>query len=56
MGINTHQPTPFTTQRAQVDLSPDKRMLGQYVKLASDFTDRAFTLPSLTLTGSATNS
>jgi hypothetical protein len=56
MGINTHQPTPFTTQRAQVDLSPDERMLGQYVNQASDFSDRAFTMPSLTLTDSAANS
>jgi hypothetical protein len=56
MGINTHQPTPFTTQRAQIDLSPDKRMLGQYVNQASNFSDRAFTMPSFTLTGSAANS
>jgi hypothetical protein len=56
MGINTHQPTPFTTQNAQVDLSPDERMLVQYVNQASDFSDRAFTMPSLTITGIAANS
>ena len=38
---------------AQVNLSPDGRMLVQYVNQASDFSDRAFTMPSLTLTGSA---
>ena len=43
-------------QQAQVDLSPDGRMLVQYVIQASDFSDRAFTLPSLTLAGSAANS
>ena len=34
----------------------DERMLGQYVNQASDFSDIAFTMPALTLTGSATNS
>ena len=43
-------------QQAQVDLSPDGRMLVQYVNQASDFSDRAFTMPSLTLTGIAVNS
>ena len=45
-----------TSRHAQVDLSPDGRMFVQYVKHAGDFSDRAFTLPSLTLTGSAANS
>jgi hypothetical protein len=45
-----------TSRHAQVDLSPDGRMLVQYVKQAGDFSDRAFTMPSLTITGSAANS
>ncbi len=43
-------------RRAQVDLNPDGRMLVQYVNQADDFSDRAFTKPALTLTGSAANS
>jgi hypothetical protein len=54
--INLTQSAPFTTQHAQVDLSPDGRMLVQYVNQASDFSDRAFTMPSLTITGIAANS
>jgi len=54
--IHLTQSTLFTTPRAQVDLSPDERMLGHYMNQASDFFDRAFTMPSLTLTGSAANS
>jgi hypothetical protein len=45
-----------TSRHAQVDLSPDGRMLVQYVNQASDFSDRAFTMPSLTITGIAANS
>ncbi len=45
-----------TSRHAQVDLSPDGRMLVQYVNQAGDFSDRAFTLPSLTITGSVANS
>jgi hypothetical protein len=54
--IHLTQSTPFTTQHAQVHLSPDGRMLMQYVNQVSDFSDRAFTMPSLTITGSAANS
>ncbi len=54
--IHLTQSTSFTTQHAQVYLSPDGRMLVQYVNQASDFSDIAFTMPSLTLTGSAANS
>jgi hypothetical protein len=45
-----------TSGHAQVDLSPDGRMFVKYVNQAGDFSDRAFTMPSLTLTGSAANS
>jgi hypothetical protein len=54
--IHLTQSTPFTTQHAQVYLSPDGRILVQYVNQASDFSDIAFTMPSLTLTSSAVNS
>jgi uncharacterized membrane protein YhaH (DUF805 family) len=54
--INLTQSAPFTTQHAQVYLSPDERILVQYVNQASDFSDRAFTMPSLTITGIAANS
>jgi hypothetical protein len=54
--IHLTQSIPFTTPRAQLDLSPDERMLEQYVNQASDFSDRAFTMPSLTLTVIAANS
>ena len=45
-----------TSRHAQVHLSPDGRMFVQYVSQASDFSDRAFTLPSLTHIDSAANS
>jgi hypothetical protein len=54
--IHLTQSIPFPTQCAQIDLSPDGCILMQYVNQASDFSDRAFTMPSLTLTGSAANS
>ena len=54
--IHLTQFTPFTTQHAQAYLSPDGRMLVQYVNQASDFSDITFTMPSLTLTGSVVNS
>jgi len=54
--IHLTQSTPFTTQHAQVDLSPDGRMLVQYVNQADDFSDRAFTMPSLTFTFIVANS
>jgi hypothetical protein len=54
--IHLTQSTPFTTQHAQVDFSPDGRMLVQYVNQAGDFSDRAFTMPSLTLTDIVANS
>jgi hypothetical protein len=54
--INLTQSAPFTTQHAQLYLSPDGRMLVQYVNQASDFSDIAFTMPSLTITGIAANS
>jgi hypothetical protein len=43
-------------EKSQVYLSPDGRMLVQYVNQVGDFSDRAFTMPSLTLTGNAANS
>jgi uncharacterized membrane protein YhaH (DUF805 family) len=51
--IHLTQSTPYTTQNTQAYLSPDGRMLVQYVNLASDFSEIAFTMPSLTLTGIA---
>ncbi len=54
--IHLTQSTPFTTQHAQVYLSPDGRMLVQYANQASDFSDIAFTMPALTITGIAANS
>jgi hypothetical protein len=48
--------TVGSSGHAQVDLSPDGRMLVHYVNQATDFSDRAFTLPSLTHIGSAANS
>ena len=45
-----------SSRRAQVYLSPDGRMLVQYVNQVGDFSDKAFTKPSLTFTGSAANS
>jgi uncharacterized membrane protein YhaH (DUF805 family) len=47
------QTTSFTTQNAKAYLSPDGRILVQYVNQASDFSDIAFTKPSLTVTGVA---
>ncbi len=49
--IHLTQSAPFTTQNAQAYLSPDGRMLVQYVDQASDFSEIAFTMPSLTVTG-----
>ena len=54
--IHLTQSTPFTTQCAQLDLSPDGCVLMQYVNQASDFSVRAFTMPSFTLTVIAANS
>jgi hypothetical protein len=42
---------PFSTQNAQAYFSPDGRMLAQFVDQASDFSEIAFTMPSLTVTG-----
>jgi hypothetical protein len=49
--IHLTQSIPFSTQNAQAYFSPDGRMLVQYVDQASDFSEIAFTLPSLTVTG-----
>jgi hypothetical protein len=49
--IRLTQSTPFSTQNAQAYFSPDGRMLVQYVDQASDFSEIAFTMPSLTVTG-----
>ena len=49
--IHVTQSAPFTTQNAQAYFSPDGRMLVQYVDQASDFSEIAFTMPSLTVTG-----
>jgi hypothetical protein len=54
--IHLTQSTPFTTQHAQAYLSPDGRILVQYVNQASDFSDIVFTKPSLTVTGMAAHS
>ncbi len=54
--IHLTQSTPFTTQHAQAYLSPDGRILVQYVNQASDFSEIAFTMPSLTVTGIAAHS
>ncbi len=49
--IRLTQSIPFSTQNAQAYFSPDGRMLVQYVDQASDFSEIAFTMPSLTVTG-----
>jgi hypothetical protein len=49
--IHLSQTTPFSTQNAQAYFSPDGRMLVQYVNMASDFSEIAFSMPSLTVTG-----
>ena len=49
--IHLTQSIPFSTQNAQAYFSPDGRMLVQYVDQASDFSEIAFTMPSLTVTG-----
>jgi hypothetical protein len=49
--IHLSQSTPFSTQNARAYFSPDGRMLVQYVDQASDFSEIAFTMPSLTVTG-----
>ena len=49
--IHLTQSTSFSTQKAQAYFSPDGRMLVQYVDQASDFSEIAFTMPSLTVTG-----
>jgi uncharacterized membrane protein YhaH (DUF805 family) len=49
--IHLSQTTSFSTQNAQAFFSPDGRMLVQYVNMASDFSEIAFSLPSLTVTG-----
>jgi hypothetical protein len=49
--IHLTQSTPFSTQGAQQFFSPDGRLLVQYVDLASDYSEIAFTMPSLTVTG-----
>jgi hypothetical protein len=54
--IHLTQSTPFTTQNTQAYLSPDGRMLVQYVNQASDFSEVAFTMPALTVSGIAANS
>jgi len=54
--IHLTQSTPFTTQNTQAYLSPDGRMLVQYVNQARDFSDIAFTKPALTVSGIASDS
>jgi hypothetical protein len=49
--IHLTQSSPFSTQNAQAYFSSDGRMLVQYVDQASDFSEIAFTMPSLTVTG-----
>ncbi|HWZ19369.1 MAG TPA: hypothetical protein VNW73_11270 [Ktedonobacteraceae bacterium] len=49
--IRLTQSIPFSTQNAQAYFSPDGRMLVQYVDQAGDFSEIAFTMPSLTVTG-----
>ncbi len=54
--IRLTQSVSFTTQNAKAYLSPDGRILVQYVNQASNFSDVAFTKPFLTVTGMASNS
>jgi hypothetical protein len=49
--IHLSQSNPFSTQNARAYFSPDGRMLVHYVDQASDFSEIAFTMPSLTVTG-----
>jgi len=49
--IHLTQSTPFSTQNAQQYFSPDGRLLVQYVDLSSDYSEIAFSMPSLTVTG-----
>jgi uncharacterized membrane protein YhaH (DUF805 family) len=51
--ISLTQSASFTTQNAQAYLGPDGRILVQYVNQSSDFTDIAFTKPTLTISGIA---
>jgi uncharacterized membrane protein YhaH (DUF805 family) len=54
--ISLTQSASFTTQNAKAYLSPDGRVLVQYVNQASGLASIAFTKPSLTITGIASNS
>ncbi len=54
--IRLNQSTTFTTQNTKAYLSPDGRILVQYVNQSSDFSDIAFTKPALTVTGVADQS
>jgi hypothetical protein len=49
--IHLTSSTPFSSQDASQYFSPDGRMLVQYVNLASDYSEMAFTMPSLTVSG-----
>ncbi len=49
--IHLTQSTPFSTQDTRQYFSPDGRMLVQYVNLGNDYSEIAFTMPSLTVTG-----
>ena len=49
--IHLTSSTPFSSQDARQYFSPDGRMLVQYVNLASDYSEMAFTMPSLTVSG-----
>ena len=49
--INLTQFIPFSTQNAQAYFSSDGRMLVQYADQSSNFSEIAFTMPSLTVSG-----
>ena len=49
--IHLTQSAPFSTQNARAYFSHDGRMLVQYADQASDFSEIAFTMPSLTVSG-----
>ncbi len=49
--IDLTQSTSFSTQNAQAYFSPDGRMLVRYVNQTNDFSEIAFTMPSLTVSG-----
>jgi hypothetical protein len=49
--IHLTQSTPFTTQNASAYFSLDGRMLVQYVNQTSDFSEIAFSMPLLTVSG-----